>query len=64
MGRLRPGVTLEQANSALLPVSMPIVREGVPDADWIAEAEKTTFTLARSRDLAALPICAACSASR
>jgi predicted permease len=43
MGRLRPGVTLEQANAALLPISMPMVREGVPDANWIADAEKNHF---------------------
>jgi predicted permease len=43
MGRLRPGVTLAQANAALLPVSMPIVHEGVPEAAWIAEAEKNHF---------------------
>jgi putative ABC transport system permease protein len=43
MGRLRPGITLEQANAALLPISMPIVREGVPDAGWVADAEKNHF---------------------
>ncbi len=43
MGRLQPGVSLEQVNAALLPISMPIVREGVPDADWIARAEKSHF---------------------
>ena len=43
MGRLRPDVSLDQANAALLPVSMPIVREAVPDADWAADAEKNHF---------------------
>ncbi len=43
MARMQPGVTLDQVNAALLPVSMPIVREGVPDADWIARAEKNHF---------------------
>jgi len=43
MGRLWPGVTLEQANAALLPVSMPIVREAVPEAAWVADAEKNHF---------------------
>jgi predicted permease len=43
MGRLRPGVTLEQANAALLALSMPIVRAEVPDAGWVADAEKDHF---------------------
>ncbi len=43
MGRLQPGVTLEQANAQLLPVSMTIVREGVPDGGWIARVEKKHF---------------------
>jgi predicted permease len=43
MGRMQQGVTLDQVNAALLPVSMPIVREGVPDADWIKRAEKNHF---------------------
>jgi len=43
MGRLQPGVTLEQANAQLLPVSMPIVHESVPDAGWIARVEKKHF---------------------
>ena len=43
MGRLRPGVTLEQANAALLPISMPIVHEVVPEPAWIARAEKDHF---------------------
>jgi predicted permease len=43
MGRLQPGVTLEQADAALAPDSMPILREAVPDADWIADAQKNHF---------------------
>ena len=40
MARMQPGVTLDQVNAALLPMSMPIVRENVPDAGWITDAEK------------------------
>jgi predicted permease len=43
MGRLQPGVTMEQANGALLPMSLPILHEAVPDAGWIARAEKNHF---------------------
>ncbi len=43
MGRLKSGVSLQQANAALLPLSMPIVREQVSDADWIANAEQTHY---------------------
>jgi hypothetical protein len=43
MGRLKPGVSLQQANAALLPLSMPIVREQVSDADWIANAEQAHY---------------------
>jgi predicted permease len=43
MGRRQPGVTMEQANAALLPASMPIVHESVPDAGWIARVEKKHF---------------------
>ena len=43
MGRLKPGVTVEQANAALLPISMPIVHEVVPEPAWIARAEKDHF---------------------
>ena len=41
MARLQPGVSIEQANAALLPASMPIVRDTVPDAGWIARAEES-----------------------
>jgi predicted permease len=43
IGRLKPGVTVEQANAALLTMSMPIVHEVVPDGGWIARAEKNHF---------------------
>jgi predicted permease len=43
MGRLKPGVTVEQANTALLTMSMPIVHEVVPDGGWVARAEKNHF---------------------
>jgi len=45
MGRLQPGVTLGQANAALQPLSMPIVRSEIPDPDpgWLARAEKDHF---------------------
>jgi predicted permease len=43
MGRLQPGVTLEQANAALLPISMPIVNENVSDPAWIARVQKRHF---------------------
>ena len=46
MARLKPGVSLQQANAALLPLSMPIVREQISDADWIANAEQTHFHFA------------------
>jgi predicted permease len=46
MARLKPGVSLQQANAALLPISMPIVREQTSDAHWIADAEKTHFHFA------------------
>ena len=43
MARLQPGVSLEQANAALKPLSMPIVRDTVPEADGIAQMEKVHF---------------------
>jgi putative ABC transport system permease protein len=43
MGRLEPGVTVEQANAALLPISMPIVHEVVSEPGWIARAVKNHF---------------------
>ena len=49
MGRLQPGVTLDQANAALQSESMPILRESVPDADWIADATRTISISVRSQ---------------
>ena len=46
MGRLKPGVSFQQANAALLPISMPIVRAEVSDAGWIANAEGDHFHFA------------------
>ena len=46
MARLKPEVSLQQANAALIPLSMPVVREQVSDADWIANAEQTHFHFA------------------
>jgi predicted permease len=43
MARLQPGVSLAQVNAALLPASMPILHDTVPDAAWIARAEKNHF---------------------
>jgi predicted permease len=43
MGRMQPGVTVGQANAALLSISMPIVHEDVPDPAWIAQREKKHF---------------------
>jgi predicted permease len=43
MGRLQPGVTVEQANAALLPISMPIVEENVREPAWIAQQAKNHF---------------------
>jgi predicted permease len=41
IARLRPGVTLDQTNAALLTVSGPILRQTADDASYIAEAEKS-----------------------
>ncbi len=46
MGRLKPGIALQQANAALLPISMPIVRAQISDGDWIAQAEQDHFHFA------------------
>jgi predicted permease len=43
MARMRADVTLAQVNAWLLPLSMPIVREYVTNAGWIASAEKNHF---------------------
>ena len=45
--RLKPGISMEQANAALLTVSSPILREaGASDARFIAEREKGHFHFA------------------
>ena len=45
--RLKPGITMEQANAALLTVSNPILHEaGAADARFIAEKEKGHFHFA------------------
>jgi predicted permease len=49
MARGRQGITLDQVNSALLPASMPIVKAVVPNAGWIARAEKNQFHFAAER---------------
>jgi predicted permease len=43
MARLQPGVTLEQANAALGPMSSPILHATVPDPKWITKAEQGHF---------------------
>jgi putative ABC transport system permease protein len=43
MARLKPGITLDKANAALMPLSTPILHEVVPDANWIASAQKKHF---------------------
>jgi predicted permease len=43
MARVRPGVTLEQANAALASMSMPIARSTVTDANSLTQMEKAHF---------------------
>ena len=43
MARLKPGVTVEQASAALLPVSMPILYRSTDDPEHIKSAEKGHF---------------------
>ncbi|GGH02162.1 ABC transporter permease [Silvibacterium dinghuense] len=43
MGRRQAGVTLPQASAALATATEPILREGVPDANWIAHSLKDHF---------------------
>jgi predicted permease len=43
MGRLQPEATLEKANAQLSSVSDAVLRESVPDAQWIADREKRHF---------------------
>ena len=46
IARRKPGVSLEQANAALLAASNPILDEAVPDAKWIEDARKNDFHFA------------------
>jgi len=43
MGRLQPGVSLDQLNAALKTMSSPILHDTVPEPAWIARAEKEHF---------------------
>ena len=43
VARLKPGVSLDQANAALLTVSDPILHEATADANFIADEEKGHF---------------------
>jgi predicted permease len=43
MGRLQPGATVAQADAAVASVSGAVLREAVPDAQWIANREKKHF---------------------
>ena len=43
VGRRNAGVTLEQANTALLAASNPILDEAIPDAKWIQDARDHHF---------------------
>jgi predicted permease len=46
MARLQPGVTLEQANAALLPASLPILHASTDEAQYIQGEEKHHFHFA------------------
>ncbi len=46
MARLKPGVTVEQANAALLPLSGPILHGSTDDGNWIRDEEKHHFHFA------------------
>lgn len=43
MGRLAPGVTVQQADAAVGAATAAILREQVPDADWVARMLKEHF---------------------
>jgi predicted permease len=43
VARLQPGVTLDEANAALLTISDPILDETASDASYIAEARRDNF---------------------
>jgi len=46
MARLQPGVSLQQANAALLTVSSPILHEATSDVSYLASEEKGHFRFA------------------
>jgi predicted permease len=46
MARLQPGVSLQQANAALLTLSSPILHEATSDASYIANEERGHFHFA------------------
>lgn len=46
MGRRAPGLSLEQANAALGPLSNSILDQSIPDARWIKEARDHHFRFA------------------
>jgi predicted permease len=46
MARLKPGMTLEQANAALLAASLPILHESSDDAAYVKNEEKAHFHFA------------------
>jgi predicted permease len=46
IARRNPGVSLEQANAALLAASNPVLDEAIPDAKWIGDARSHHFRFA------------------
>jgi putative ABC transport system permease protein len=46
LGRLQPGVSLEQANAALMTVSIPILHDASSDPQFLSEKEKGHFRFA------------------
>jgi predicted permease len=43
MARMKPGVTLDQANADVAANSSALLREMIPDANWVAERERLHF---------------------
>jgi predicted permease len=43
MARPQPGMSIAKINAALLPMSMPILNDTVPDAGWVTRAAKNHF---------------------
>ena len=60
--RLRPGVTLEQANASLAAVSRPILHAASDDAEFIGEEEKGHFRFAAELVPVGLQMPASCFA--